>query len=146
LTRLRAELDLTLVFISHDLAVVRHVCDRVMVMYLGKVVEDRPTSELFDDPRHPYSRALLAAAPKLGVRKRSGESALPGEPPALGHVAIGCAFQPRCSVAVPICVRTAPELIGPTQHERVACHLAWPDGAVADQPPPLIPSTRQNHP
>jgi oligopeptide/dipeptide ABC transporter ATP-binding protein len=130
LVRLRQELGLTLVFISHDLAVVRHISDRVIVMYLGRVVEDRPTEDLFTDPRHPYTAALLAAAPHLGARKRSGEAALPGEPPGLLAVPPGCPFHPRCSRVRDLCHRDVPALTGPTLGHAAACHFAWPS------PPP----------
>ena len=125
LNRLRDELNLTIVFISHDLAVVRHATDRVMVMYLGRVVEDRPTEDLFNDPQHPYTQALLTAAPHLGERKRSGESALPGEPPSLAVVPSGCRFHPRCARAIDLCHAMDPPLAGPASDQRAACFLAW---------------------
>lgn len=125
LSRLRQELGLTLLFISHDLAVVRHISERVLVMYLGRIVEDRPTADLFMDPRHPYTVALMAAAPKMGMRKRSGEAALQGEPPALFEIPPGCRFHPRCPIAQPICTEVDPALIGPAADQRAACHFAW---------------------
>lgn len=126
LQRLRAELGLTILFISHDLAVVRHLCDRVVVMYLGTVVEDRPTEDLFDDPRHPYTAALLASAPRLGADKeQSGRSALGGEPGSLHAVPSGCRFHPRCPVARAECRTHVPLLRGPEPLQRAACHLAW---------------------
>lgn len=125
LNRLRDELGLTLMFISHDLAVVRYVCDRVVVMYLGTAVEDRPTAELFEDPRHPYTKALMAAAPKFGEKKEPGQSALKGEPPSALDLPSGCRFRPRCPIAEDICERTEPDLAGPSETERVACHFAW---------------------
>lgn len=126
LQRLRADLGLTILFISHDLAVVRHLCDRVVVMYLGTVVEDRPAEDLFDDPRHPYTAALLAAAPRLGAeRKQSGGSALGGEPGSLHAVPSGCRFHPRCPVARAECDDRVPVLAGPEPAQRAACHFAW---------------------
>ena len=125
LSRLRRELGLTLLFISHDLAVVRHISERVLVMYLGRIVEDRPTADLFVDPRHPYTIALMAAAPRMGVRKRSGEAALQGEPPGLFEIPSGCRFHPRCPIAQPICDEVDPALIGPSEEQRAACHFAW---------------------
>ncbi|MFV9673128.1 MAG: ABC transporter ATP-binding protein, partial [Acidimicrobiia bacterium] len=90
---LRRDLGLTVLFISHDLAVVRHVSDRVVVVYLGTVMEDGPTEQVFNDPRHPYTRALMAAAPKFGVKKEPGKSALKGEPPSALDLPSGCRFR-----------------------------------------------------
>lgn len=130
LNSLRDELDLTLMFISHDLAVVRYVSDRVIVMYLGRAVEDRPTSEMFDDPRHPYTKALMAAAPKFGVKKAPGDSALKGEPPSALNLPSGCRFRPRCPIAEDVCEQTEPGLTGPSDAQRAACHFAWEDDEV----------------
>ena len=127
LNHLRDTLALTMLFISHDLAVVRHVCDRVVVLYLGSVVEDRPTTDLFDQPRHPYTAALMAAAPKLGSRKVPGESALVGEPPSPIDIPTGCRFRTRCPRAEDVCAAIEPRLDGPSPSQRVACHFAWSD-------------------
>jgi oligopeptide/dipeptide ABC transporter ATP-binding protein len=127
LNQLREGLGLTLMFISHDLAVVRYVSDRVIVMYLGNAVEDRPTADLFDDPHHPYTKALMAAAPKFGVRKAPGESALKGEPPSALDLPTGCRFRPRCPIAAEICETIEPELDGLHPTQRAACHFAWKD-------------------
>ncbi len=123
--RLRRTLGLTLLFISHDLAVVRHVTDRVVVLYLGSVVEDRPTDDLFGDPRHPYTQALMAAAPRFGVEKVPGESALRGEPPSPLNLPTGCRFRTRCPQARTICAEMQPVLAGPAAHQQAACHFAW---------------------
>lgn len=125
LNSLRDDLGLTLMFISHDLAVVRYVSDRVIVMYLGKAVEDRSTRAIFENPRHPYTKALMAAAPKFGVKKAPGESALKGEPPSALKLPSGCRFRPRCPLAAGICELTEPDLDGPADDERAACHFAW---------------------
>jgi oligopeptide/dipeptide ABC transporter ATP-binding protein len=130
LNSLREELGLTLMFISHDLAVVRYVSDRVIVMYLGTAVEDRPAAELFEDPRHPYTKALMAAAPKFGVKKAPGEAALKGEPPSALALPSGCRFRPRCPLAAEICERVEPELTGPSEINRAACHFAWEEHEV----------------
>jgi oligopeptide/dipeptide ABC transporter ATP-binding protein len=144
LSRLRQELGLTLLFISHDLAVVRHISERVLVMYLGRIVEDRPTADLFMDPRHPYTVALMAAAPKMGMRKRSGEAALQGEPPALFEIPPGCRFHPRCPIAQPICTEVDPALIGPAEDQRAACHFAWAARTAAPVAGESDPTTRRN--
>lgn len=141
LSRLRRDLGLTLLFISHDLAVVRHISERVLVMYLGRIVEDRPTADLFADPRHPYTIALMAAAPKMGMRKRSGEAALHGEPPGLFEIPPGCRFHPRCPIAQPICSEVDPELTGPAEEQRAACHFAW-----RAQPPEPMPGESEPKP
>jgi oligopeptide/dipeptide ABC transporter ATP-binding protein len=130
LNSLRDNLGLTLMFISHDLAVVRYVSDRVIVMYLGTAVEDRPTAQLFDDPRHPYTKALMAAAPKFGVKKAPGESALKGEPPSALNLPSGCRFRPRCPLAADICEQIEPDLIGPSETQRAACHFAWEENEI----------------
>ena len=118
---LRAELGLTYLFISHDLSVVEHIADRVAIMYLGRIVETAPTDEIFATPRHPYTRALLAEAPRLDQRKRAFEPIV-GEIPSPLDPPPGCHFHPRCPLARPLCSSTAPpiEEIGPNRH--VACH------------------------
>ena len=140
MSRLRAELGITLLFISHDLAVVRHISERTVVMYLGRIVEDRPTRDIFTDPRHPYTAALLAAAPRLGTRKEPGSAALPGEPPAFGLVPPGCRFHPRCPQARDLCAIADPDLTGPAPSQRAACHFAWTAqdcGTYPDQSQPV---------
>lgn len=106
---LREELGLTYLFISHDLSVVEHIADRVAIMYLGRIVESASTEEIFSDPRHPYTKALLAEAPRLDQRRRAfapieGEIPSPLDPPP------GCTFHPRCPLATDICRRQVPEL------------------------------------
>jgi oligopeptide/dipeptide ABC transporter ATP-binding protein len=122
---LRAQLRLTLVCISHDLAVVRHISDRLAVMYLGRIVETGGVGTIYDDPRHPYTRALIAAAPRMGHRKVLGQAALPGEPPSIEAIPSGCRFNPRCPLVREICRESEPPLLGSTGH-RAACHFAWP--------------------
>ena len=120
--RLREELDLAYLFISHDLGVIRHLSDRVVVMYLGRVVETAATAELFARPNHPYTQALLAEVPRVDVRRRAyvpirGEIPSPLAPPA------GCHFHPRCPHAFDRCRAEAPVLREIAPGHRSACHL-----------------------
>ncbi len=119
---LREELGLTYLFISHDLSVVEHIADRVAIMYLGRIVESASTEEVFSDPRHPYTRALLAEAPRLDQRRREfapieGEIPSPLDPPP------GCTFHPRCPVAQDFCRREVPELKAGRGGRQTACLL-----------------------
>jgi peptide/nickel transport system ATP-binding protein len=119
---LRSELDLTYLFISHDLGVVQHISDRVVIMYLGRVVESAPTEALFASPHHPYAQALLAEVPRLSTSRRAfqpvkGEIPSPLDPPA------GCHFHPRCPHAMPRCRTEAPRLRQIAPGRMSACHL-----------------------
>ncbi|MCI2393875.1 ABC transporter ATP-binding protein [Aliiroseovarius sediminis] len=124
---LRRDLGLTALFISHDLSVVRHVCDRVAIMYLGRLVELAPADELYADPKHPYTAALFASVPTVGTGKRKFE-AIKGEIPSPINPPPGCAFHPRCPLAGPRCRVEAPRLTGAGPARTVACHLN--DGGV----------------
>ena len=108
---LQEKFNLTYLFISHDLAVVEHLCDVIAVMYLGKIVEMAPRDELFNDPQHPYTRALLDAIPKVGRGRRRHKQALKGEVPNPINPPSGCAFHPRCPVKSDRCSRETPQLI-----------------------------------
>ncbi|MCW3475391.1 ABC transporter ATP-binding protein [Limobrevibacterium gyesilva] len=119
LADLRTRLGLAMLFISHDLPVVRHLCDRVAVMYLGRVMEEGPVAQVFASPRHPYTRALLSAAPSLHARHRRTRILLQGEPPSPADPPSGCVFRTRCPYALPACAEQIPALQG-TEH-RVAC-------------------------
>ncbi len=122
---LRTRLGLGLLFISHDLHVVRHLCDRVVVMYLGRVVEEAPAAELFANPLHPYTRSLLAATPSMHGRARpEGAGAalgLAGEMPSPANPPSGCAFRTRCPRALPACAQAIPPLAQAGPHRRIAC-------------------------
>jgi oligopeptide/dipeptide ABC transporter ATP-binding protein len=135
LADLRKELGLTLLLIAHNMAVVRHVCEKTMVMYLGRIIESSPTDELFTDPRHPYTRALLAAVPRLIPGRRSSAPALTGDPPSPIRLPSGCRFNPRCPMAQDVCLQTEPDLEpGQSQVDRaVACHFGWTE---PDSPSP----------
>ena len=124
--RLRSELDLTYVFITHDLAVVRRLANRIAVMYLGRVVEDAPCEELFADPKHPYTKALLAAAPKLDATRGSRVAALGGEMPDPITPPPGCVFHPRCPSVMDVCRAVVPERVAVGAGRSVACHLYPP--------------------
>ena len=133
LVELRQEYGLTLIFIAHDLDIVRYLCDRVLVMYLGKVMEQASAEDLFGNPRHPYTRALMAAAPigaagqppPLEDKKRKKPS---GDMPSLEHPPMGCVFHTRCPLMESACVASVPSLrrVGPEHY--AACHfVAAPD-------------------
>jgi oligopeptide/dipeptide ABC transporter ATP-binding protein len=117
--------DLTYIFISHDLEIIRIMTDQVAVMYLGKIVENGDTELIFDSPIHPYSQLLLSAIPKI-ERKNSGgegEKIIPGEPPDPQHLPSGCRFRPRCPCAVDLCSREEPRIQKAPDGRQVACHL-----------------------
>ncbi|MBD9527665.1 MULTISPECIES: ABC transporter ATP-binding protein [Paracoccus] len=121
--KLQDELGLTYLFISHDLSVVRHMSDRIAVMYLGRVVEEADTETLFADPKHPYTRLLLQTIPNVNAPQRNREIAA-GEVPSPLAPPPGCTFHTRCPLAQPRCKSDRPELLPKADGARVACHLA----------------------
>jgi len=138
LDELREKLGLTVLLIAHNMAVVRHVCDRVAAMYLGRIVETAETHELFTNPRHPYTQGLLKAVPRLLPGRLSGAAAVEGDPPSPVDLPAGCRFHPRCPIAQePLCSTSEPALGGPDRH-LAACHFAW-----GEAPPPHVPELLQ---
>ncbi|MFG0317059.1 MAG: ABC transporter ATP-binding protein [Planctomycetota bacterium JB042] len=123
LADLKAELGLAYLFISHDLAVVRHVSDRVVVMYLGEVVEAAPAEELFERPRHPYTRALLSAVPRRSPGEARERIVLEGDVPSPSDPPAGCRFHPRCPVAEAVCSRERPPTRSGESGAWWRCHL-----------------------
>jgi oligopeptide transport system ATP-binding protein len=120
---LRERFDLTYLFISHDLAVVRLVSQRIAVMYLGKVVEIGSTGAVFTSPRHPYTQSLLAAVPVIGGRRVTDEFWLEGEPPNPGNLPTGCRFRTRCPRADARCAAEEPVLRSLAEDHHAACHF-----------------------
>jgi len=118
---LREEFGLTYLFISHDLSVVEHIADRVAIMYLGRIVESATTEEIFAAPRHPYTKALLAEAPRLDQRKRDF-APIEGEIPSPLNPPDGCFFNPRCPHARDLCRKELPALETTSQGHTIACH------------------------
>ena len=123
---IQRDLGLTYLFIAHDLGVIRHVADRVAVMYLGRIVELATRDQLFGSPSHPYTRALMAAVPVPDPAARRQRMVLGGDVPSPARVPGGCAFHPRCPEARERCRREVPGLVDPGDGRRVACLLRDP--------------------
>ena len=120
---------LTYLFVTHDLDVAKHVSQRTAVMYLGKVVEYAPTSQVFAEPLHPYTQALVKAAPRLSVQRKTIKPALGGDIPNAIERPPGCHFHPRCPHAMPVCTEREPQLLQLGDGRSVACHLHDPEMA-----------------
>lgn len=121
---LQREFDLTYIFVSHDLSVVEYVADRVAVMYVGKLVELAPTSDVYQTPKHPYTEALLSAVPKPDPRLRRDRIVLQGDVPDSANPPTGCYFHPRCRYAQSDCAQESPALRDVGAGHLVACHFA----------------------
>lgn len=121
---LQERLNLTYLFVAHNLSVVKHICDRVAVMYVGKLVEMATTEELYRSPKHPYTAALMAAVPVADPRVKTGNVELKGEVPSPANPPSGCYFHPRCEHAVDICREQAPAFREITPGHFVSCHRA----------------------
>lgn len=129
---LQQQLGLTYLFVAHDLAVVRHICDRVMVMYLGHVVEVADSETLYTNPQHPYTQALMSAIPIPDPRaesRREVDPSIEGEVPSPVNPPSGCPFHPRCKHATDICRQVAPQLRDTEAGHAVSCHLFEPQAA-----------------
>ncbi|HET7656864.1 MAG TPA: dipeptide ABC transporter ATP-binding protein [Bacillales bacterium] len=120
---LQDEFDLTYIFIAHDLGVVRHISDRVGVMYLGRLVEIAESEKVYENPKHPYTQALLSAVPVPDPDNLSNRTILEGDVPSPANPPKGCAFHTRCPVAMDICKEARPELKEDEPEHYVACHL-----------------------
>lgn len=141
LERLRRELGLALILITHDLSVIAETCERTMVMYAGRVAEEGPVRRVFTRPRHPYTAKLLNAFPNIHADRRMLDT-IPGTPPDLRRPPSGCRFHPRCPLAMPVCAEVVPpEALFP-DGVRVACHLHPPGGEGSIPATPAVVAAR----
>jgi peptide/nickel transport system ATP-binding protein len=118
------ENGMAMIFITHDLGVIADICDDVVVMYAGTVVESAPVKELFQNPRHPYTRGLLESMPRLESLRKNPLPIIPGLVPSLDNLPTGCRFQNRCSIAIPICVSSPPALAPVGNQHEARCYKA----------------------
>jgi peptide/nickel transport system ATP-binding protein len=121
--RLRDELGISYLYITHDLATAKHICDRIGIMYLGKLVEEADVEELVDEPQHPYTQALIAAVPDPDPSAEKSKAIIIGEVPNPQNIPSGCRFHTRCPQRIEVCSKEEPELIEIKDGHRVACHL-----------------------
>jgi oligopeptide/dipeptide ABC transporter ATP-binding protein len=143
--RLRAELGLSVLLITHDLSVISEACDRVIIMYAGRIAEEGPVRTVFRNPRHPYTRGLLSAFPSIRAGRRTLD-VVPGSPPDLRNPPPGCRFAPRCAFAMDICTEVVPAEVAMDDGVRVACHLhpaSSTPGSATATPPILVTSGRR---
>jgi oligopeptide/dipeptide ABC transporter ATP-binding protein len=132
LKELQRETGVALIFVTHDLGIVAKMCDHVAVMYAGKIVEYRPVRELFADPRHPYTQALIGSVPKLGSKQPL--DTIPGQPPNLASLPSGCHFHPRCAVALARCTQDEPREVRLGVEGIARCWLTEPEGEIVHGP------------
>jgi oligopeptide/dipeptide ABC transporter ATP-binding protein len=123
LKELRNEMNLSFIFISHDLSVVKYFCDEVAVMYLGNIVEYAPTTELFAAPKHPYTQALISAIPQIDEETKTNRIILTGDVPNPADAPSGCHFHPRCPIAIASCATDRPSLKNYQSNHQVSCNL-----------------------
>lgn len=121
LKRLQAELNLSMIFISHDLAVVEYLCDFVVVLYLGRVMEMGPSEEIYANPSHPYTRALLSAVPSLDLKRKTSRQLLKGDIPSPSNPPSGCVFRTRCPMAIDACAQAIPPFREVAKGHKSAC-------------------------
>ena len=138
--RLQEERGLTYLFVTHDLDVARHISQRTAVLYLGRVVEQAPTEAIFAEPLHPYTQALVRAAPRLTAHRKAIKPALTGDIPNAIERPSGCHFHPRCPMAMPVCREREPALIQLPGGRSVTCHLHDPEVMAQDRAGQETPS------
>jgi oligopeptide/dipeptide ABC transporter ATP-binding protein len=132
--RLQEERGLTYLFVTHDLDIARLISQRTAVLYLGRVIEQGPTEAVFAEPLHPYTQALVRAAPRLTTRRKTTKPALPGDIPNAIDRPSGCHFHPRCPMAMPVCREREPAVVRLDGGRSVSCHLYGPDAPQAPAP------------
>ncbi len=123
IARLSKEFNMATVLITHDLGVIAGLCDRVIVMYAGRIVEEAGVRELFNSPQHPYTQGLLNSIPRIDARDNRQLNTISGQPPDLQGLPTGCSFYPRCGYAMDICRSKLPELLAVSADRKKACHL-----------------------
>lgn len=145
LRRIARQRGMSVLFISHNLGAVWQLCDRVVVMYAGEVVEVAPTRQLVETPAHPYTEALLSALPRIQL-EQTDLASIPGSMPALDAMPVGCSFSPRCSQAIEVCHREPPAMVSLELARAARCVLAVPRATVLSEPgeptAALVPSGR----
>jgi peptide/nickel transport system ATP-binding protein len=141
LNDLKRDMSLTYIFISHDLNVVRYISDRVLVMYLGKVVETGTVEAIYGNPRHPYTRALLSSMPSMDPAQRTTAPALTGDPPNPINPPSGCRFRTRCAFAEGVCAMVEPrlEIVADAERHAAACHMEIAGSGHSKAIPQLAP-------